>query len=242
MCTVSFIPSNGKFIITSNRDEKHFRSPAISPKIYHLKTGNILFPRDSDAGGTWFAVHENGNALIFLNGGFMRHEPKPPYRKSRGLVLIDLIDNESPLGHFLKVGLENIEPFTAISFEEEALFECRWDGVKKYHQPLNAKLPHIWSSVTLYDEGTISKRKKWFAEWLHQTPFPSQNDVLNFHQFTGDGDRHNDLLMNRDGFVFTVSITSVEINENTAFMKYVDIRNQLEHQHELAFTKATAPK
>ena len=32
---------------------------------------------------------------------------------------------------------------------------------------------------------------------------------FNFHRFTGDGDRHNDLMMNRDGKVGTVSITFI---------------------------------
>jgi hypothetical protein len=242
MCTVTFIPVNNKIIITSSRDEKHWRSPAIPPSLYDAETGKILFPKDTDAGGTWVAAHENGNVIVFLNGGLIKHEPKPPYKKSRGLVLIDLIDDKNPYNNFLQTDLQNIEPFTAIIFDEEKLFECRWDGEKKYHSALNIHEPHIWSSVTLYDEQIINKRKKWFQEWLKKNPSPSQNDILHFHQFTGDGDKHNDLLMNRDGFVFTVSITSIEIKENVALMQYADIKNQRTHEHGLAFTKATAPK
>ena len=66
MCTVTFIPSKEHILLTSNRDEKHWRSPAHAPARYPYSTGAILFPRDGDAGGTWFAVHENGNAVIFL--------------------------------------------------------------------------------------------------------------------------------------------------------------------------------
>ncbi len=242
MCTVSFISINNKIIITSNRDEKYWRSPAIAPKLYKFKTGNILFPRDADAGGTWLAVHENGNAIVFLNGAFIKHEPKPPYRKSRGVILLDLIDDDSPHHHFLKMDLINIEPFTAIVLEDDQLYECRWDGEKKYQQKLNASSPHIWSSVTLYNEEIIKKRKKWFEEWLIKNPFPSQDDILHFHEFTGDGDKHNDLLMNRNDFVYTVSITSVEINERASLMKYVDIKNHQQYQHELIVTKAIASK
>jgi hypothetical protein len=240
MCTVTFIPVNNKITITSNRDEKHWRSPAVAPALYAKRTGNLLFPKDADAGGTWIAAHENGNMIVFLNGGLIKHEPKPPYKKSRGLVLIDLIDDENPYHSFLHADLKNIEPFTAIIFDEEQLFECRWDGGKKYHSALKTHQPHIWSSVTLYDDKIIRKRKKWFEEWLKKNPSPSQNDILHFHQFTGDGDKHNDLLMNRDGHVFTVSITSIEMKEGNALMQYVDIRNQQTHQHKLAFTKATA--
>ncbi|HLK27513.1 MAG TPA: NRDE family protein [Puia sp.] len=242
MCTVSFIPVNDKVIITSNRDEKHWRSPAIIPQFYKMKTGSVLFPRDADAGGTWFAVHENGNVVIFLNGGFVKHEPDPPYRKSRGVVLLDLIDIESPIDFFQKTDLKNIEPFTAVIFDDEKLFECRWDGEKKYQQRLDAKRSHIWSSVTLYDEEIIHKRKKWFESWALKNPFPSQDDILHFHQFAGDGDKHNDLLMNRNEFVFTVSITSIEMTEQGGIMKYVDVRNGNEHTQRLAFTKAIASR
>jgi len=242
MCTVSFIPVNNKIIITSNRDEKHWRSPAIAPKLYPLKTGNTLFPRDADAGGTWIAAHENGNAIVFLNGGFIKHEPKPPYRKSRGVVLIDLIDHENPYKQFIEIDLDNIEPFTAIIFDDEKLFECRWDGERKYNIELNAQQPHIWSSVTLYDDQVIAKRKKWFEEWIQENQVPSQDDILSFHQFTGDGDAHNDLLMDRDGIVFTVSITSIEMDEQNALMKYLDIKNHQEQCQRLAFKKAIASK
>jgi hypothetical protein len=242
MCTVTFIPVKNKIIVTSNRDEKHWRKPAVLPAVYEMKTGRILLPKDADAGGTWIAVHENGNMVVFLNGGFIKHEPKPPYKKSRGLVLTAMIDDESPHRHFHESDLENIEPFTAIIFDEGELFECRWDGEMKYDFQLNAHESHIWSSATLYDDEVIRKRKEWFEEWLKESPLPSQNDILYFHQFTGDGDVHNDLLMNRDGHVFTVSITSAAISKDAVLMRYVDIRNMQTYQQELAFTKVTATK
>jgi uncharacterized protein with NRDE domain len=238
MCTVSFIPANDKIIITSNRDEKHWRSPAIPPGIYRFKTGNLLFPRDADAGGTWFAAHENGNVAVFLNGGFVKHEPRPPYRKSRGVVLIDLLNDKSPYDHFSKINLQNIEPFTSVIYNNEELHVCRWDGEKKHRRKLEPGRPHIWSSVTLYDEEMVDRRKKWFEKWLDKKASPSQDEILHFHQFTGDGDGNNDLMMNRNGFVSTVSITFIEISRQSLLMKYVDIRNQQKSRQELAFIKA----
>src|SRR5215207_5422808 len=100
MCTVTFIRQADKIYITSNRDEKHWRSNALPPAVYPFTSGNLLFPKDGDAGGTWIAAHENGNAIVFLNGGFIAHTPKPPYRKSRGLVLTNLIDRPEPFISF----------------------------------------------------------------------------------------------------------------------------------------------
>ena len=241
MCTVTFIPSGHTTYFTSNRDERHRRSTAAVPAVYQGSTGKLLFPKDGDAGGTWIAVHENGNAVVFLNGGFIAHQPMPPYRKSRGLVLIDLIDHPEPASSFLVADLDNIEPFTAIMWDDGRLFECRWDGEQKSQARLDERKPYIWSSVTLYDPAVIEKRSRWFEEWLTQKKNPSQNDILHFHQFTGDGDCNNDLKMNR-GQVFTVSVTSMCVTEKHAQMRYLDLKNNQSFQQDLAFEKSMAGK
>ena len=242
MCTVTFIPSKEYIILTSNRDEKHWRSPAHAPARHNFSTGNILFPKDGDAGGTWFAVHENGNAVIFLNGGFVKHESEPPYRRSRGLILLDLLDAVSPCDSFDRIDLDDIEPFTAIIWDDGRLYECRWDGVRKYSKEMDNEQPHIWSSVTLYDEQVIAKRGQWFADWLLQHIDPNQEDILHFHQFTGDGDTHNDLMMNRDGKVFTVSVTSAQIQRSGASLTYLDLKNELRVQEDIVFVNTSLAK
>ena len=224
MCTVTFIPSSKQIFLTSNRDEKHWRATARLPEAYPGKFGKIIFPKDGDAGGTWFAVHENGNAVVFLNGGFLKHTPQPPYRKSRGLILLDLIDHESPIEGFRNILLVDIEPFTAVIWEDQKLYECRWDGHQKHELCLPPHIPHIWSSVTLYDQDVVIKRRNWFNEWLEHNPNPTQEEILKFHQFTGDGDQHNDLMMNRDGKVFTVSVTSACIGNGEIITEYVDVK------------------
>ena len=242
MCTVTFIPSKEHIILTSNRDEKHWRSPAHVPARHAFQTGNILFPKDGDAGGTWFAVHENGNAVIFLNGGFVKHDSEPPYRRSRGLILLDLLDAASPRKKFDTIDLDDIEPFTAVIWDDGKLFECRWDGVRKHAKEMDREQPHIWSSVTLYDEQVIAKRRQWFVDWLSQYKNAAQEDILNFHQFTGDGDAHNDLMMNRDGKVFTVSVTSAQIHPSGAGLTYLDLKNAQRIQEEIVFVNTSLAK
>lgn len=244
MCTVTFIPvphsCGNKIYITSNRDEKHWRSSAFPPTVYPYASGKLLFPKDGDAGGTWIAAHENGNAIVFLNGGFVRHRPKPPYRKSRGLVLLDLLDSINPIMGFTMVSLQQIEPFTAVVWNGGELFECRWDGEKKHLTGLPASEPHIWSSVTLYEGAVVEKRKNWFTEWLTKQPQPSPEHILHFHQFTGDGDAHNDLLMNRNGQVFTVSVTQLTLTDETTHMHYLDLKNSKAFTQQLTVEKSMA--
>ena len=208
--------------------------------MYAGNTGNLLYPKDGDAGGTWIAAHENGNAIVFLNGGFVRHTPQPPYRKSRGLILLDLINAPDPAMAFSLIPLHQIEPFTAVLWSTGQLFECRWDGSKKYMTELPGSQPHIWSSATLYDEEVVEKRKSWFRKWLQQHKHPSPDDILHFHQFTGDGDTHNDLRMNRNGQVFTVSVTLMALTDELTQMHYLDLKNNRAFTGQMTVEKSMA--
>lgn len=238
MCTVTFVPVKDTFIITSNRDEKHSRGKALPPTMYNVNGTNIIFPKDANAGGTWIAVNENGNAAVVLNGGFVNHISTPPYRKSRGLVFLDIIASGKPVHSFSKIELSNIEPFTLVLIDNNHLFECRWDGAKKHCKELYNRFPYIWSSATLYDEATVQKREQWFASFLSKNYNPAQEDILHFHQFTGDGDTHNDLKMDRNGLMLTVSVTSIALDNTGAIMKYADLKDNKQHQQQIHFTNS----
>lgn len=240
MCTVTYIPLKDAAYFTSNRDEKNRRTPALPPAVYDLGSGKAIYPKDGSAGGTWIAGHENGNLVIFLNGGFSAHTPDPPYRKSRGLILLDLIDHQTPFNCFMAINLNRIEPFTAVMRDNSRLFECRWDGSQKHYQELDETEPKIWSSATLYDEEVRTKREKWFRDWIVADEEPTQSEILHFHQFTGDGDSHNDLRMNRDGAVYTVSITSVEMTQRKITMDYLDLQNNETYTGQLMFETSIA--
>ncbi len=224
MCTVTFIPVKDKIFITSNRDEKLSRKKAIPPTMYHHNGWNLVYPKDAAAGGTWIALKENGDAAVLLNGAFICHASEPPYRKSRGVLFMEVLSADHPAWTFSRIELMGIEPFTFILFESNSLYEFRWDGAERYCKQLSVNRPHIWSSATLYDGLIIKKREQWFARFLNNTPIPTQQDILDFHRFGGDGDRHNDLVMERDGIYSTVSITSILLNSDRGVLKYIDLK------------------
>lgn len=223
MCTVSFLPVNNGYHITSNRDEKNIRQPAVPPQTAVVNGKKLLFPKDGDAGGSWIGMNEDGHAAVLLNGGFIKHVETPPYRKSRGLVFLDILSAERPLDRFLTIGLHQIQPFTIVLLSQANLYECCWDGSRTHTRVLPRDQPRIWSSVTLYEPAIIAKRKYWFAEWLKQYPIPSMDDILLFHRFAGDGDPVNDIRMNRDNRMLTVSITSMEMRPKAGKMTYFDL-------------------
>ena len=225
MCTVTYIPSRHGCFLTSSRDENMMRPNAAAPDVYEHNGTNIVYPKDAKANGSWIAFTQNGNAAVLLNGAFVKHIPKPPYRKSRGLIFLDIISHPQPEFCFLGMNLDNIEPFTLVIFISGFLFEARWDGKQKHFIQLDEKDTYIWSSATLYTSEIINKRKKWFDEWLAKTPVPTATSIFSFHHFAGDDDKKNNILMNRNDEMLTISITGIDMRMDAATMQHFDLKD-----------------
>lgn len=223
MCTVSFVYSNNKIIITSNRDENVMRPNAIPPESYSLKGKNVFFPKDPKAGGTWFVVDENGTVLILLNGASEKHKVEPHYRKSRGLIVLDLIAAPSPKDYWQEIVLKNIEPFTLVLFENQELFQMRWNGIHKEISVLDSKKNYIWSSSTLYSNEVRTKRSGWFYDFLEGNAAIDNNEMLKFHQYTEEENQQNGLVINRNEELKTVSITQSVIEKNKVTLLHYDL-------------------
>jgi hypothetical protein len=223
MCTVTFIPVNKAVFITHSRDEYNNRSKALAPENSTVYGTNMIFPKDGKAGGSWAGFNEFGHAAVLLNGAFKKHEPSPPYRKSRGLIFLELLSSTDLVLSFQSLNLRGIEPFTIIYWNGTALYELRWDAERKYNLKLDGAKPHMWSSATLYDDDVMGKRLSWFKEWQRKHPAPGMKDIIRFHLTGGDGDVSNDLRMNRDGQMSTLSITSMELSRLSGMMKYIDL-------------------
>lgn len=223
MCTVSFVNNNGVVVITSNRDEKVIRPGALAPRNYCLNGKNVMFPKDPKAGGTWFAVDENGTVLVLLNGGIEKHNSTFLYRKSRGLIALDIISELSPKDFWNEINLEDIEPFTLVLYQNEELYELIWDGITKWKTLLDASKNHIWSSVTLYSEEIRKRRSGWFFDFLKNKNEISALEMLDFHRNTQNDDSENGLIINRENTLKTLSVTQVVIKQNKGTMKYYDL-------------------
>jgi len=222
MCTVTFVPTKKGIIITSNRDEHFSRGKAIAPIKINSNGFEIIYPKDPDAGGTWIATKNNGDTIVLLNGAFEKHISQPPYAKSRGLILLEIFNLENFTDSIKQFDFTNIEPFTIVYYLNNQLFEFRWNGVERFLTELDIHHSYIWSSATLYDAEIRNKRKEWFKQWLLTNLSPSQDEIIHFHLTAGDGDAHDNLKMNRDNQLFTVSISSILIGKNHSDFIYVD--------------------
>ena len=223
MCTVSFVNANGKIIITSNRDEKTVRPSAVEPKNYLINNKKIIFPKDRKAGGTWFAIDEHSNSIVLLNGADEKHILKESYRKSRGLILIELISSESPLKEWESIDLDNIEPFTIVLFENQKLYQLRWNEVEKSTLELDITKSYIWSSSTLYSKEITQKRANWFYTFLDTKPAVNAEELFNFHRYTETENTEHGLVINRNQILKTLSITQTVIEKNKVKIHYADL-------------------
>lgn len=222
MCTVSFIANNGKIYITSNRDEHKSRPKATAPKVAYINNCKLIYPIDTKAGGTWFALKENGSLGVLLNGAFQKHIPMGGYDRSRGHVLLDIISAEIPSQYLEKIALENIEPFTVILFEDSKLCEFRWDGINKHWKELNTSKNYIWSSATLYSKEVMQHRETLFSKFLLQHEKIAVANIIDFHSSNAN-DRENGFIIDRNNGIKTFSITQAILDNEHIVLDHLDL-------------------
>ena len=224
MCTVTLVPlpeTEKGFVLTSNRDEAVLRK-TLQPDFYTEEGVKMLYPRDVEAGGTWIGLSERQRTVCLLNGGFEKHVRKPPYRKSRGVVVKELLAAAAFEEWAQNYDYQGIEPFTAVvvEYEQELRFrELVWDGVEKHitDLPLAAG---IWSSALLYSAEEISLRKQKFETFKMKHQLLAK-DLLDFHSSTGEAGEEG-LIIDR-GFLKTCSITQIIHGTSGTSMWYRDL-------------------
>jgi uncharacterized protein with NRDE domain len=224
MCTVSYVKTAAGVVITSNRDEHVLRS-AEFPQTYMLNGKEITYPKDPLAGGTWFAIaNQIGRVVVLLNGAETKHQRASSYRKSRGLVLLDLIsDDEAVCANWQRYELHQIEPFTLVVYENNALYQLRWDGNAKSILTLDTSNSYIWSSATLYSPVVRAQRQSWFAQFLKQNTLPTAEDLIQFHRSSPTSDKQANFMMERSAELKTISITQAVIRANQLQLNHCDL-------------------
>ena len=261
MCTVTYLPRPSGFILTHNRDEAPSRSPQTIVREKTPGGDTLLFPRDRKAGGTWIATSRHGRTACLLNGAFLKHRHEPPYRRSRGLILLDFFDWENPDDFFQDYDFDGVEPFTFLLFEQHSgveklrrVSEFRWDGQQAYLKNLPLDQAHFWCSSTLYPPEMQIRRQQVFRDWLalHEpgNPFTTNHlitsqqsriqPITQLHLTGSVNDPENDYKMNRAGKVQTVSLTQIIVDGKNARMRYFDLLGGNRSERRLSHSKRAA--
>ena len=208
MCTVSFVPTKSGFIFSNNRDEHIARAATqlVDQKINHL---NLFYPQDPVSKGSWIAFADDGRLVCLLNGAVQKHKRTPPYRLSRGQLLLQVFDfkNFSDFVHL--IDLYNIEPFTLIFLKKNACTELRWDGITKHIKILDPSEVHIWSSCTLYDAQMSKRKERQFLLDIQKDTSPEE--IFDVHRRM----KYEDLMEPKaHELIFTTSITQLIRQDN----------------------------
>ncbi len=224
MCTVTYIPQKEGFILTSNRDESAARSPKNLTRM-EQEGIELIFPRDTGAGGTWIAVSETNRMVCVLNGAFVKHKHQPPYSRSRGIMVLDFFKYPNAQTFFETYDFDGMESFTLIAYDDGGLYEFRWDEKEAFVRKLDNQGYYIWSSATLYTPEIQEKRQGWFDDWLENRNDFGLEAITDFHKNGGEKDSWNGFLMNRMNLVQTVSITNIIKLPDEMKMIYRDLIN-----------------
>jgi|SRR5699024_5131536 len=237
MCSLTYIPqaeNTTNFILTDNRDESVNR-PAEFPQVYEELNSQLFYPKDKKAGGTWFGISKQKRAMALLNGAFKRHKRAVSYRKSRGLVVKELLAAKDLMKTIEDYDFSGIEAFFGIIFsweKEMKIIEIIWDGEKKHLNKKDAIKPHIWSSAMTFSLEEHTEKEIKFHQFLEKNQFAENFPALlwDFHQSKEAG------MVLDYGVLKTTSISCFIKDEESYYFKYKDLITK-DEQEDLIFWK-----
>ncbi len=142
MCSVTFWPQRGGYLLGMNRDERLTRVAGLPPIRVVIEGCTVIHPREPN-GGTWITLNDHGVAFALINWySIPARAPQPA--ASRGDVALTLrgcltVDEAEVRLH--AQSLSHTNPFRLIGvFEEESrIGEWRWNL-----QALE-RIDHAWS-------------------------------------------------------------------------------------------------
>lgn len=217
MCTVSVIPLGAGFRVVCNRDERHERADASTPRWRSIRGVRVIYPADGEAGGTWIAASERGVVLALLNVNLApdaREAGRPRAgRHSRG-KLIPLLapsaDAVAAIDALREMDLDAFEPFRMVSVDRAGgtlrVLDARWDRRDLTLGRIDAAAACFVSSG-LGDERALP-RLDLFRELVVRSGTPDSQDA--FHNHAWPDRREISVMMHRDE-ARTVSVTGVEV-------------------------------
>jgi hypothetical protein len=239
MCTLTFIPQKEGFLFTVNRDESPQRA-AGEPIVKKFHSHNLWLAPEPISGSSNLVVNtESSRVVVLLNGAFTHHNHQPPYRKSRGVIVLESFDELTLLSMFETYDFQGIEPFTLVMFDKNVLSELRWDGTKAHYAEKDIFVPQLWSSAMMYRGKWQQERERWFHEFLIENPQPTEQELLWFHHNAGAHDSENGLIMNRMNLVRTVSVSQIVIKSNRCSVYLHDLMQLKEYNAEFTLNQSS---
>lgn len=238
MCTLTIAPDGGGVVLASNRDESRERASATLPQCRSIGGNKLLMPIDPQGGGSWIAASDNGRVACLLNGAGSPHESRPPYAKSRGLILKDSFEwqeakafaEEVPL---CAIGTEklDVEPFTLVmcsAGEVPFVTVLRWYGNERAVDEFPLQEPLIFNAVKLYAPKVIEESEVRFKDFLQNLDrAPSLEDLRRFNEKEDYRSKIRKAGEIPVEGLDTLSCTLVSLQKKKAHLEFIDHKEEL---------------
>jgi hypothetical protein len=179
LCILSiFSQENGDFILTQNRDESHLRPTSDEILTREIEHKPFTGPIDLVSKGTWI-YYSDEYVVCILNGEYEKHSHLPPYRKSRGLIVLEFLKFNSVEEFAKEIDLKGIEPFTMVmvhrkNSERKILV---WNGKEKFLEDHSGEELIVRSSSTLYN----SEEKEFHHHEFEQIREITSPEIMKMH-------------------------------------------------------------
>lgn len=233
MCTISYIPLKQGFVVTDSRDE-YFERKAIHPAFYDEYQSRLFYPRDSVAGGTWIGVSNHHHLICLMNGAFEKHIRKENYRKSRGIVVKELLAEEDLLQAVNRYDLTDIEPFFALLFSWDfgiSVHEFIWDGKQKTANEHATNKAKIWSASMTYDADQRQEREDRLQDLLNENSVITSDLLWDFHHSKGTPESE-EIVIDR-GLLKTTSVTQFSYIEGKEWFRFHNLLTDEQQENQL---------
>jgi hypothetical protein len=220
MCTVSWIHEDDGYQLLCNRDEKLSRAPALPPQIRKRDGVRYVAPIDGDFGGAWIGTNEFGISICLLNGTRRSIETRNGGRRSRGLLLPELLVAPTLVAvneQIWRTDLTPYTPFTLAVLEPGQLTSVtEWDGLETTIMPYG-EMPLVSSSFDPH--GVRVKRREEFRRKRDAAGRLDASLLFAFHEsHNGKGDAYSPCMHRADAR--TVSFSWIRVNSESAQFIY----------------------
>jgi hypothetical protein len=231
VCTVSWLRAAGGYDLFCNRDERLARADARAPAVRERAGARYVAPLDGDFGGTWLAANEHGLTLCLLN----HYEVETGERagddtaasadarvgeRSRGLLLIDLIDCLSPSqvrARLTASELPRYRPFTLLALDARgASLFARWSNARLAFDAA-PRAPLVSSSFET--ARVVAAREESFRRRVVAAGGASVERLARFHRGHDPRPGPASVCMHRADAA-TVSLSRVSVREESVEFEY----------------------
>jgi len=223
MCTLSFVPTDGGFLLAMNRDEQRTRAKALPPQFHRCGSLKAMYPSEP-GGGTWIGINSLGLCAALINWYSRPQYPGDP-DFSRGGIIPRLLacDNREKMEQCLySLPLDRLNPFRIFVFGIGSgdIREYRSDGVAA------RRTDHAWSTNHWFSSGhnettaTTARRAACLKASL-ESDAGSLGWIDRLHSSHDPVAGADSICVHREDAV-TVSITLIRMDHGGTRMEYRD--------------------